>query len=411
MYNGFMRSGKLFSAVVSLFPLFLAFCFWLWSFTQTDPNLLYSWNSNWVRFQNLMWQIPRVTSVWWYVVNVALAFLFYLSFLRRQESSQKRISSFSGSRTRLLVVAFTGMAIGFLIFSNNALSHDIYNYMFNAKAVMVYSKDPHVKSALEIAPGDEWLRFMHNVHTEAPYGRTWTYMTLVPSFLGMGKFLPTFVAFKLFMVLGFAILIWLQKQMHAKNILLFVLNPLVLIETLMNGHNDVWMMALALGSLLLVLRVKKLLSWPTLVSALLLLLSTQIKEATLVLIPLWIALVIPENYPSLRLRSGQAMLRMTKTYWPEIAALLLFLPLFTERSQQFHPWYLIWALTFIPFMRVRYLQVLLVTFSLTSFLRYVPFLLVGEYTDTIQFHMRLITWSAVPIATLLWLGLRKKFSR
>ncbi|MEP7167035.1 MAG: hypothetical protein ABI758_03600 [Candidatus Woesebacteria bacterium] len=356
---------------------------WLWSFTQTDPNLYYSSNNLWVNFQQMMWQIPRATTAWWYVVMIFLSLVLYLSTVQKRSKT-------------IMISACIGVL--FLILSNNALSHDLYNYMFNAKAVAVYHQDPHVKSALEIAPQDEWVRFMHNVHTPAPYGRFWTYFSLIPYLAGFGKFLTTYVSFKLFMLLGFAILVWMQRQLHPKNLVLFILNPLVLIETFMNGHNDVWMMALALASFVLILKTKKTLSWQTLVSFILLILSTQVKFATALLLPLWIGLAVGK-------------FEWIKKYWPEIATILLFLPLFTDRSQQFNPWYLIWPLTFLPFITVKYVKIMLITFTLTSLLRYVPFLLLGEYTDTIQFQMRLITWSAIPIATGIWLVARKKIWR
>jgi hypothetical protein len=257
---------------------------------------------------------------------------------------------------------------------------------------------------------------MHNVHTTAPYGRFWTYFSLIPFYLGLGKFLTTYVAFKVFMALGFGILVYLQHSMleDKKKTYLFLLNPLVFIETLLNGHNDVWMMAMALGSLSLLVQTKKLMSWRMVTSLALLLLSTQIKVATFLLLPLWILLltwrvVKKENDSSTSWITR--MLRMTERYWAEIASVLMFLPLVTERSQQFNPWYLIWPLTFLPFFRSRFMQLLLITFSITSMLRYIPFLFAGEYTDTLQFQMRVITWSAILVASALWLVTRERKSK
>ncbi len=367
--------------LVALLGVLVTFGLFIWSFSQTDPNLLFINNSNWLGFQNLVWQVPLPTLTSLYIVCITLIFVLYLSALTAK----------MGKRW---IIPFV-LIVGLLLCSNNALSHDLYNYMFNAKAVAIYHANPHLQSALDIAPKDEWVRFMHNVHTTAPYGQFWTAVSLVPYVLGIGKFLTTFLSFKLFMLFGFAVLVWIQKQMNAKSILFFVLNPLVLIETVMNGHNDVWMMALALGSFALILRVKKTFSWQVFISFVLLILSTQIKLATVVLFPLWFGLVF---------------LRVSwiKKYWAEIATVLLFLPLLTDRSQQFNPWYLIWPLTFLPFIQSRFLKLLLITFSLTSLLRYVPFLLSHEYTDAIQFQMRLITWSAIPITSVLAVIARKK---
>jgi hypothetical protein len=80
--------------------------------------------------------------------------------------------------------------------------------------------------------------------------------------------------------------------------------------------------------------------------------------------------------------------------------------LFTTRSQQFNPWYLIWPLSFLPFLRSKTLKAGLVVFSFTSLLRYVPLLFVGGYSEAVQLQMRVITWSAIAI-TCGWLVLTR----
>lgn len=384
----------------SIAIVLLALSFWLWSFTQTDPNLYYSSTNFWVAFQQSLWQISKTTAVWWYIGNIAVSFALYFYALK----TTVRLSFTPFWKTSVFLLPLLLTTCFLLLLSNNALSHDIYNYIFNAKAVAIYHMDPHLLSALEIAPSDDWVRFMHNVHTTAPYGRFWTFVTLIPFYLGVGKFLTTYLAFKAFMAMGLGLLAYVQWKMidEKKELALFLLNPLVLIETLMNGHNDVWMMGLALASLMLVYKTKKPFSVTTVISLGLLFLSTQIKLATLLLLPIWVLFIFRqfsknENYPSASWVTR--ILRMTYRYWAELSSLLLFIPLLTDRSQQFNPWYLIWPLTFFPFFRSRYMKILLITFSVTSLLRYIPFLFAGEYTDTIQFQMRLITWSAVLVAS------------
>lgn len=341
-----------------------------------------------------MWQTPRPLVVGWYVVMICIAFGLYLF------ATTKKVSK----SFLLLALLFVLLAI-----SNNALSHDIYNYMFNAKAVALYSQDPHLRSALEIAPQDEWVRFMHNVHTTAPYGHFWTYLTLLPYEAGMGKFITTYLSFKVFMALGLGLLAFVQSNMvkERSRILFFLLNPLVLIETLSSGHNDVWMMVFALGAFALLQRSQRLISWQTLASLGFLLLSTQIKEATIVLIPLWGVLATSLIWPRFAgLGVLSSLLARIKMYWAELAVILLFLPLFTTRSQQFNPWYLIWPLSFLPFLRSKTLKAGLVVFSFTSLLRYVPLLFVGGYSEAVQLQMRVITWSAIAI-TCGWLVLTR----
>src|SRR6185369_17294945 len=116
-----------------------------------------------------------------------------------------------------------------------------------------------------------WVRFMNNIETPAPYGYGWTALSLLPYSVGFNRFNPTYYAFKLFMIGGFILLFWVQTklalELHDKSFhwkrWLFFLNPLVLLETVGNAHNDTWMMALYFLALLLILKLKRVKSMLT----------------------------------------------------------------------------------------------------------------------------------------------------
>ncbi len=390
--------------LVSVFVLILSVFWFFFSFTQTDPNLLYI-NSTWFdQFQNIMWGLGqnRTTLVIFYALFVGICFVLYGQILKLLEKKQTT----SPFVTISLIIAGV-----LLLLANPALSHDLFNYLFNAKAVLVYGKDPHLLSALQVAPQDEWVRFMHNVHTPAPYGYVWTALSLLPFVAGFGKFIVTFLSFKIWMGIGLAVLIWLQvqlskarnQQMHITDYALFVANPLVLIETLGNGHNDVWMIVGAFASFVILLRNKKPNAFVLVGSFLLLLLSSQIKIATILLVPIWIALVQTKLQFSIPKELQKLITRITDNF-AEISAFLLFMPLITERSQQFHPWYLLWSLSFLPFMKNKMVRLLFISFSLTSMLRYIPFLLHGGYSEEILSQSKVITWSA-PLVFLIFIVL------
>jgi flagellar biosynthesis protein FliQ len=184
----------------------------------------------------------------------------------------------------------------------------------------------------------------------------------------------------------------------------------------MNAHNDIWMMVLAhLGVLLLFQSMKKVskVSMPFsrrtlffVASLVLLGASTQIKRATLLLVPVWVMIVcltIAQN----RVKDSKitALLGKLQQYWADIAGLLLFLPLLTDLSRQFHPWYLLWSFSFVPFMRNRVLRSVFIIFTFTSALRYIPILWVGVYSEQLISISKVITWSALPLAFLYWVGL------
>ena len=362
-----------------LFP-FIGYA--IYSYAQTDPNLVITSFPLYWKFQEYMWQIGyhmRSTSV---VIYAALIVACLLSFWgMRWLKNNERLGVF-------------GAVMIVLMFAHNALSHDIFNYMFNAKMVLQYGLNPHIRVALDV-PGDEWLRFMHNTHTPAPYGYGWTALSLLPSLLGGGKFVPTYMLYKLFMVLGVAVLFYAQQRLakilkmgkeYWSHAWLLFLHPLFLIETVGNMHNDVWMIAFAFLSLWALIAAKqgrKLFCKHGFLAVGSFIASVSIKLATVVLLPVGGVLLFDFK---------NKQWKFMKTYWAEISALLLFLPLLTARSQWFHPWYLIWSLSFVPFMRSKTVRAAFIGFSLAPLFRYIPYLLQGSFDGTVIQQEYLITW-------------------
>ena len=359
----------------------------VFSYSLTAPNLILSnWSPYW-KFQTWMWANffnNRQLLSYSYLIILVSLFITYFKVIKSWPKNKKM------SWWLPLVMAVP------LLFSNNALSYDVFNYIFNAKMVSFYQVNPHVKVALDFAY-DDWTRFMHNTHTPAPYFYGWTGVSLVPYFLGGGKFLPTWISFRLFSFLSLGWLSFsLVKNSDWKNNWLtgLLLNPLLLIEVVSNSHNDLWMMAPAVAAMILVTRKKTALN--ILLSFLLLLFSASIKLATLALVPIWLALVLPwkKVWPKLHQLIGNN--------WPLIASLVLFLPLLTPRSKQFLPWYLIWSLVWLPLINKKWQawKISLIILSISSMLRYVPYLWFGNYDGNVVSQQQLTTW--IPFV-LFWL--------
>ena len=203
-------------------------------------------------------------------------------------------------------------------------------------------------------------------------------------------------------LLSFSLVKNIKKQSQWLLWLLF--NPLLLIEVVSNVHNDLWMMVPAVGAMLLVSNKKT--SKNTLISLLLLLLSASIKLATIALLPLWLALVLPwkKAWPKLH--------RWVTKNWALLASLALFLPLLTPRSKQFLPWYLIWSLAWLPLINKKWQawKISLVVLSISSMIRYLPHLWTGNYGGQVINQQLLITWLPFVLFWPIYL-LRKKFSK
>ncbi len=407
----------------------------LWSYLLTDGNLILTqWSVYW-QWQQSMWQLarelPQVINLG-YLTLVLVFFLFYFLIIRFVPDFS---INFRSPKSLLKMVAIWSVIVLPLIFAYNAHSHDLFNYIFNARMVVEYQANPHEKVALDFA-FDPWTRFMHNTHTPAPYYYGWTGLSLIPYVLGFGKFLLTWITFKLFaylsLVLLFFSMIWVAQRLSfplkLKNLCLLFFNPLLLIEILSNGHNDIWMMVLATISLGLL--VGKRISKLTLIfSLVILLLSASIKYSTLALLPIWAGVLVINNwsttaaglkkYQVLNLFErlfGQFQLSLAflfKLSMPVSVVVLMFLPLLTERSRYFLPWYLTWSLSWLPLLTIaqpairpqgvdRVIKIFvklgqllvswLLALSLSSSLRYLPWLAAREYSDEINADERLITW-------------------
>ncbi len=335
------------------------------------------------------------------------------------------------------------LVISPLFISYNALSHDVFNYIFNARMVVEYQANPHLQVALDFS-SDPWTRFMHNTHTPAPYWYGWTALSVVPYGLGFEVFSITWLNFRIFSLLSLFLLwatLWLWQKQRNQPVLawqfaLFFLNPLVLIEIVSNNHNDLWMIVPALLAFVL-LQQKPKYPWQTILSFALLLFSASTKYATLILMPIWLiayklvsftqisasqthgltAVVsqIKKRFESIL--SIQIQIYVEKLL-PWVTSILLFIPLLTSRSRWFLPWYLVWSFSLVPLLAsniwitdlpkisIPILTSLkkrasiwgkrwvfwLLALSVSSLFRYLPWIWQGEYNNTITTQEILITW-------------------
>jgi len=397
----------------------------IWSYGLADPNLvLTSWEPYWV-FQNWIWSIAR-TQVQFFTGAYLVLLLLLFWFSIRATTWLRSIPTAS---TKKVLLGFF-LAVSPLLISYNALSHDVFNYLFNAKMVVVYRQDPHIHTALEFSD-DDWTRFMHNTHTPAPYGYGWTGLSVLPYMLGMGKFTLSWIIFRLFSA-GSLVLVFLAlrqlaerfgKKLSLADAAVFFLNPLVLIEVLSNSHNDLWMLAPALfGFSVLFARKRWSLRWRVVASLILLGFSISIKYATAVLLPIWFVVLSLERFEANSFAQVGAKTLIPKNIFafftqglwqrvlrifPYVAAVFLFIPLVTTQSQQYLPWYLTWSLVWMPFISSKKWRRFWLVLSIAALLRYVPWLYAGGYqVDTVQWQ-KMISWG-IPVVWLAWFSMRTR---
>lgn len=378
-------------ASAGLYAVFLL-CYTIWSYGLTPPNLFWTQWAPYVEFQMWMWQSlydNRTLLTQTYVgIQVGLVSSFiWLAW----ELSKTKI-------TRKLVFGLLLLFASLVLFASQALSYDVFNYAFNAKMVVEYQANPHVQTALEF-PQEPWLKFMHNVHTPAPYWYGWTAVSLVPYLLSLGKISLATVIFRV-LNLGFLLLLswFLLKRMKTSHWWGFVTiaNPFVLIETIGNTHNDIWMITLGILAVSLASQAKNIKQ--TIFAVVLWLLSISLKLATVAVAPIILSFRFPSKFPHLQ--------KIVTDNWALFSSIAMFLPLLTARSKQFLPWYLLWSLLWIPLIKGRkiYHKVWiswLFAFAISSSYRYVPFLWHNGYSDLVINQQLAITWLGGIVGTLL----------
>ena len=208
-----------------LYGLVLAgFC--LYSYALIDPNITLFNHPLWSRFLETMLPLgyyERWTSWRLYLFLVIALFIFHYIFVRHYKAINP-----------LKLALFISLL---LLLAYPLLSHDLFNYMFDAKIFTYYGQNPYLHKALDF-PQDQWIRFMHWTHRTYPYGPVFLIITIVTSFMGFGKFLLNFILFKALSSLFYLLSVYFLNKLNRRWAIIFATSPLIIIDSLINSHND-----------------------------------------------------------------------------------------------------------------------------------------------------------------------------
>lgn len=337
---------------VILYCIFLLL-FAIFSYVFIDPNLSYLKNI----YSGFAFSNRSLTTIF-YIFSIIIFFIFYGVFIYwglRKKINLKEIFI-------LLIIT-----AGILLFSYPAmLSYDIFNYIATSKVLFFYHENPYIVMPIEFI-GDPLLAFIHAANKIALYGPFWILLTGIPHVLGFENFIITLFGFKLFSAvfyLGTAFLIW-KISKDIMPLILFALNPLVIMETLVSGHNDIVMIFFILFSYFLLAKKK------VFFAILFFILSILIKYATILLLPVFL-------YTFWKLAIKKEINWNTIFYF---SSLLMFVGfLLSPVREEIYSWYAIWFLPF-AFLVPEKKTPLYVSISLSFGLlfRYVPYMLFGTY--------------------------------
>lgn len=350
----------------------------VFSYGYIDPNLTLTSQRLFVTLQAPLkqmayYQRPIATTI--FFILLALLFICYLYVLIYE---QKIFSSFK----KLIVVLAAASVI--LVVSYPALTYDLFNYIITAKVTYLYHENPYLVMPVEI-PNEPNLVFTRAANKVALYGPVWLAISAIPHILGGENIWRTIVAFKLVnaaVYLGFCYFIW-RVTKKLSNVLFFAFNPLILIEVIMNGHNDLYMMFLALGALVL-WQADNLKS--KIGAAILLFASWWVKGATLVLAPL----------PFFKNVAFDRMLVYAYAFLT--AVFFIVAPI----REELYPWYAVWLVSTASLMTLkshRFIYWFTIVLSFALELRNLPYMWMGYYEGPGPILRTLLTF--IPLTIFL----------
>lgn len=365
--------------IVGLYGLLLI-AFGVYSYWLIDPNITFFQSTLWVQFRD--WAVylgyyRRDISWIVYLTLLILLFIFHFIFLRKfKQYSAIRIAGF---------IAILGCI------SYPFLSHDLFNYLFDARILTHYGLNPYTHTALDFQR-DLWTRFMHWTNRSYPYGPTFLPLSLIPSYLGWGKFSLTFLFYKFMNGALYFLVVYFLNKKNKREAIIFATHPLIIIEGLINGHND--MIAVSFGLIGIYLLEKKYNIW----ARFFFLFSAGIKYITA---PLLIFLV-RVRHPDENRDPGKG--RMILIAFLFQICLILYLCY----SMEIQPWYFLSLFVFIPFFPEFIEKLNILFFGLL--LSYYPFIRFGDWTAQKVALKREIVFITVLIQGGFWLFhyLRKK---
>jgi hypothetical protein len=129
------------------------------------------------------------------------------------------------------------MIAAILCLSYPFISHDFLKYMFDAKILTQYHQNPYLMRPIDFSY-DPWLRFLQWIEQPFRYGPVFFAIIIIPSFFAAGKFLLSFIFLKMTFVCFYIAAVFVLRKMNKKWAFIFATHPLLLVDGLINGHND-----------------------------------------------------------------------------------------------------------------------------------------------------------------------------
>ena len=309
-------------------------------------------------------------------------FLHYLFFL------------FQTKRVNISVIVTLSVLI--LFFSYPAfLSHDIFSYIFDAKILDHYHTLPWLFAPKNFSE-DPLLPFVHWSSSTTRYGPIWLVFSSVLYFVGQDNLLLILILFKLLGIIPFFFntyilsLILNALKLDKKNLVLFVANPLILLESLVGPHTDMLMTTFVLFSLYFLLvksQTKSLIAF---------ILSIGVKIVSL---PIGLAFVLANIF------SVKGKTIVLVFYWLSLAGTIIIIARWS-----INPWYFTLPITLSTLLyKDRTIRYIAVSLSFAALFRYLPYFYLGFFDPRNKIRAFIFLEMTLPFVIWLLLKLKKDY--
>lgn len=191
-----------------------------------------------------------------YVVGLGALFALYMSAIQLTfPNTQASLISSPGSG-RLIFLTSTSLAI-ILIFAYPSTAIDLFIYAIRTRGWALYDLNPLVTAPSALPSTDPWLGLAAEwIDAPSPYGPGWEILSLGAFYVSGGNFLAHLLALKIVGLLAYLGCTWLVYQILNKiqpewamaGSIAFAWNPLTLLESIQNAHNDVVMVFFLLAA-------------------------------------------------------------------------------------------------------------------------------------------------------------------
>lgn len=243
--------------------------------------------------------------IWVYMFGLLLLFFSFYKITKivHEFSKKKSIDSNSLKKYILGIGIISGVI---LLFLYPITAIDIVVYVINARNWVLYGGNPLIVPP-ETFANDPYIHLAGEyVSKISPYGPVWEIIGSIPVHLGITEIASGIIAFKIISLIAYIFMAWLigwkseQKNVSQITALsFFALNPLVMLEAIGNGHNE--MMMIAFVTLGLILYQKNNWLWATVAFTI----ACLIKLPALLIFPIFgLSILTSSDSLQIRLKRG-----------------------------------------------------------------------------------------------------------